>query len=190
MKWVRQEHFGESGMAAVSMVTGQPIDWVRKSTPELIVTTAGLGVDRVVSFLQRSGLEHARVSHEVRAGDPAILITASLNYPGLMHYVVWTGEELLDPSGGPKRYPTDFVGHQPMDCFWTTAIVWSDPKTAWVYLGSVQDPNGWSELAEELELTDDVRDRAFEFGEYADLKLSFDDRLNVVGGRVVQRSAK
>jgi len=58
-------------------------------------------------------------------------------------------------------------------------------KTATIVLDSVKDPDGWYQLSEELGLSDETRDKFFEFSEYATIELVIDEDMNVVGGCVV-----
>jgi hypothetical protein len=76
-------------------------------------------------------------------------------------------------------------------------------RTATMYLGSLKDPDGWQELLYELiplapeekeewdenhpneKRRSELSKRFFEFGEYANVELVFDENLNIVGGRLV-----
>jgi hypothetical protein len=76
-------------------------------------------------------------------------------------------------------------------------------RTATMYLGSIKDPDGWQELLFELiplapeeqeewdenhpneKRRQELSKRFFEFGEYANVELVFDENLNIVGGRLV-----
>jgi len=59
-------------------------------------------------------------------------------------------------------------------------------KTARVYLHNIKSEE-WAEMAHALDLSNEMRARYLEFGEYASLELELDEELRVVGGRVVSR---
>ena len=58
-------------------------------------------------------------------------------------------------------------------------------RTATIRLESVKDADGWGTLAQELELPKELRDRFFEYGEYAKLELEIDESLHIVGGTLI-----
>ena len=57
-------------------------------------------------------------------------------------------------------------------------------KTATIQLFDIKDPDGWQQLADELELTEKQRAH-FEFAEYASIELVIDQDLKIVGGRIL-----
>jgi len=84
----------------------------------------------------------------------------------------------------------------------------ADKQTATITLSSIKDPDGWQDLLyqlipmsdEEKEDFDEdhpnekrrraLSDRFFEFGEYANVELTFDEDLNIVGGRLIPQRGK
>lgn len=58
-------------------------------------------------------------------GRPAILTVPSLNHIGLLHFIVWSGDEYL-PSTGPLMYPGDSptVAGRKLAPQVASAIVW------------------------------------------------------------------
>lgn len=74
-------------------------------------------------------------------------------------------------------------------------------KTSKMYLDSIKDSDGWMELAYELfkeqvdrdyveedEAHRNLHDKAnkiFQYGEYANIEIEVDEKLNIVGGRII-----
>ncbi len=58
-------------------------------------------------------------------------------------------------------------------------------KTGTIILENVKDPDGQIELANELSLEDEVGD-IFEYGEFANLEITIDEKLNIISGRVIR----
>jgi hypothetical protein len=92
----------------------------------------GVNDDEIVSLLRRHHLRYARsgtVWLDPPGGkEPAILTVPSLNYAGLLHYVVWDGKQYLDPAPeGKLRYPDDgpTIADEKAVC-WASCITWSE----------------------------------------------------------------
>lgn len=58
-------------------------------------------------------------------------------------------------------------------------------KTAKIILDNIKESDAWFMLCEELGIDEEKRRAHFEFSEYANLELEFDENLNVVSGRVI-----
>ena len=128
MKPVKQEGFGQCGAACLATVLGDPLDLVVaevEAKAEARLADIGMADGEMVEHLRQHGLSNARIILDWDGSEPAILTVPSLNYPGLLHYVVWDGAYYLDPSRGAFLYPRDapVIGGEKMVC-WATAIVW------------------------------------------------------------------
>lgn len=51
----------------------------------------------------------------------------------------------------------------------------------------VKEPDEFGALIHALGISDEVKERHFEFGEYATFELEIDEKLRVVSGRIVPR---
>lgn len=60
-------------------------------------------------------------------------------------------------------------------------------KTASMTLDTVKDSSGWYELGHELGLSEQQIVQTFEGGEYGSVRIVVDDKLNVVGGRIIPK---
>ena len=80
------------------------------------------------NYLKYYEVPDARESFEWDEKQPAILTVPSLNHLGFLHYIIWDGEQYLDPSNGAKRYPADGPAlHGKLRVFWAHAILWGTP---------------------------------------------------------------
>jgi hypothetical protein len=52
-----------------------------------------------------------------------------------------------------------------------------------IVLHYVKDPDSFPDMAEELGLSEEVRRKFLQHGEYANLELQVDEDLNVLGGK-------
>ena len=82
----------------------------------------------MVRILKDQGLADAKASLDWPSFETsAILTVPSLNYSGLLHYIVWDAEaqQYLDPANEPLRYPDDgpVIAEERTVC-WATAILW------------------------------------------------------------------
>lgn len=48
-----------------------------------------------------------------------------------------------------------------------------------------KDPDGWGDLINELGLSEAKTSKYFEFCEYATVELEIDEKLNIVGGKIL-----
>ena len=129
MRLIKQENFGECGLACLAMVLGQSLDEVRSNARAAGRTVEKYGLDSadMIHYLKHFGLTEAREVLE-RDEQPAILTVPSLNHLGFLHFVVWDGERYLDPSSGPLTYPDNGPEHPDGEsgpqAFWASAIIW------------------------------------------------------------------
>ena len=125
MKLVQMEMPGDCGPACLAMVLGVSLGDVTPDFPDR--RRRGVIDQEMVDYLGSRGVVAIRSMDWPDDRMPAILTVPSLNFPGLLHYTVWDGARLLDPSRGPKRYPDglDPTGVRPPTCgaFWATAIL-------------------------------------------------------------------
>lgn len=127
MTLVPQSTFGECGAACLAMVTGQKLLEVVEELEEggCRARIDGITPDQLLVYLHRHGFPLAREVMAWDSSQPAILTVPSLNHLGFLHFLVWDGENYLDPSNGALRYPDDGpVLHGKLRVFWATAIVW------------------------------------------------------------------
>jgi ABC-type bacteriocin/lantibiotic exporter with double-glycine peptidase domain len=132
MKLVTQEHKGECGPACIAMVLGLTLDEAIERAERLLegvkVRDYGMCDDEMVELLKLNGFEHARSSTSWDAASNAILTVPSLNYHGLLHYLVYDVQDgYLDPASvdATYHYPEDapIVGGKKM-VQWAAAITW------------------------------------------------------------------
>lgn len=128
MELIKQKKFGECGIACLAMVTGEKYEKVLSKVDDMFGQNNGqcngLSDSEVVSYLGAQGFKAVRSTTTRDDWRPAILTVPSLNHLGLLHYIVWDGEEYLDPSG-PKTWPDDgpiFNGEKIIS--WAAAIIW------------------------------------------------------------------
>jgi hypothetical protein len=133
---VKMREVGECGPACLATVTGDDLDeiiaWAKSIERSYAYLTSALNDDDMVNYLHTHGYPDA---HQVTSvpDPPAILIVPSLNIPGLLHYVVWSDEQvILDPSQGPKLWPDDapVVNGERVGIQWATAIVLGERRPA------------------------------------------------------------
>lgn len=70
----------------------------------------------------------------------------------------------------------------------TIGRVVDPPQTECIILYDIKDPDGWGELFTLLGVPEEKWERYLEFSEYANLELEFDQDLNVVRGRILERA--
>lgn len=58
-------------------------------------------------------------------------------------------------------------------------------KTSKITLDTIKD-EGWGDVVQELELSDEKADQYFEYCEYASIEIEIDENLNIIGGRVLK----
>ena len=101
---MQQTKVGECGAACLAMVLGESLDYVLGLGDDI---AKGINDNRMLEILRGHG-HPSIISLEWLGGNwPAILTVPSLNRPGLLHFIVWDGEQFIDPSNGEKRYPGD-----------------------------------------------------------------------------------
>jgi hypothetical protein len=129
MKLVHQIYSGECGLACAATVLGLTLDQViveyRQLYPQLDQYKNGVLDDELVVLLTNHGLSNVRCSLTWNL-EPAIVTVPSLNYRGLLHYIVWDGTDWLDPAPAELvRYPDDApeIGGKPTVC-WASVITW------------------------------------------------------------------
>ena len=117
----------------MAMVTGLPFDVVADRFPDR--ATQGVGEQEMVDYLAEMGIASiAALTWPCTAQHgpvPAILTVPSMNHPGLLHFVAWDGEKILDPTHEALRYPDD----QPLEIKnngwlvpWASAILLWQPS--------------------------------------------------------------
>lgn len=102
MRHVKMKNAGECGPACFAMVSGVSLETALSKIP------VGCTDLDLVDALRKSGLCAYRTMEWPAAdctGVVAILTVPSLNFPGILHSVVWDGNQILDPSPGPRTYP-------------------------------------------------------------------------------------
>lgn len=104
MKLVKQEAFGDCGPACVATVLGWSLQKARDVLGDSLRGIDSLAICDVLSENDVPAMESLVWPS---SSIPGILSVPSLNYPGLLHFIVWDGAEYLDPSNDPKRYPED-----------------------------------------------------------------------------------
>ena len=57
-------------------------------------------------------------------------------------------------------------------------------------LEDIKDPDGWTQLLGELGInSEETRRRYFRWGEYGSVEIEVNDKLQIVGGRIIPRHA-
>ena len=105
MNLVKMKRVGDCGAACLAMVLGRTLAEVIGTFPERL--KKGIGEREMVDYLSANGVPALSSMEWPSLTVPAILTVPSMNHPGLLHYVVWDGEKVLDPSHEEKRYPDD-----------------------------------------------------------------------------------
>lgn len=59
--------------------------------------------------------------------------------------------------------------------------------TSSIKLENVKDSDGWWILGSELGFTNEKHNKVFEYGEFASLELVVDEKLNIVGGKIIPK---
>lgn len=115
MRLIKQRKFGECGIACLAMITGCDYDeiireiWIDRNPgkiPQDDIELIGVTNSEMVSYLESHSFI-AKETTDMNELPPAIITVASLNFPGLLHYIIWTGDGYLDPAEGPKMWPDD-----------------------------------------------------------------------------------
>lgn len=125
MELVKQEKCGDCGPACVAMVLGCSLNEAK----EYLRHEDGQGVTsgQIIGCLAGRGVPAIESLEWPTTKIPAILTVPSLNNPGLLHYIVYDGRQILDPSNEAKHYPDDMPGLGDYDGAlqlpWTTAIL-------------------------------------------------------------------
>lgn len=121
MKLVKQRNLGECGAACLAMVLDKDLDEVLADF--LYRPESGITPTRMIEYLAKRGVPALESLTLPSNTVKAILTVASLNHPGLLHYVVWDGEKFLDP-GGPLNYMDNapIVNDRPQ-VYWSSAIL-------------------------------------------------------------------
>lgn len=131
MMLVQQTQKGECGAACLAMVLDLSLEAVLREVRDMhedeeAYLEWGLVPEDMIEVLFQHGIV-ARESVTRPDERPAILTVPSLNYPGLLHYIVWDGGRYLDPSPGPLRYPDDApVIRGTRSVQWASAIIWDE----------------------------------------------------------------
>jgi len=123
MHLVKMENPGDCGPACLAMVLDKTLDQVAVDFPDRHV---GVTADQMIAYLAAHGVPAMSSLTWPSSQIPAILTVPSLNHPGLLHYVVWDGKQLLDPSNEARRYPDDLpsFGFPPaVGAFWATVLL-------------------------------------------------------------------
>ena len=124
MKLVKMREFGQCGAACLATVLGVSLDdALALVAPEYVGTTS----KTLLRALRESGYSDAAeiCTDAPDPFPPAILTVPSLNHAGLLHFLVWDGEQVLDPTCDEKRWPEDgpvFNGEK-MPVQWACAIL-------------------------------------------------------------------
>lgn len=123
MKLVRQECVGDCGPACVATVLGCSLSAARS----LLYAEPGKGItdEQIVTALVDRGVPALASTVWPGYSVSAILSVPSLNHRGLMHYIVWDGEEYLDPTHEGYRYPDDspVVHGVRLEPQWSTVVL-------------------------------------------------------------------
>ena len=129
MELIKQKEFGGCGVACLAMVTGKKYDQILSEIDDIFgrnLQNDGLSDAEIVSYLsEQPGFKSVRSTTTRPDWRPAILTVPSLNYIGLLHYIVWDGERYLDPAIGSKTWPDDapvLKGKRIIS--WASAVIW------------------------------------------------------------------
>jgi hypothetical protein len=58
-------------------------------------------------------------------------------------------------------------------------------KTATIRLNDIKDSDGWYELGHDLGMTPKQISKTFEYGEYGSIEIIVDEKLNIIGGKII-----
>lgn len=105
MNLVIMKEVGDCGPACLAMVLGKTLEDVTKDFPDRY--HRGVSEEEMVGYLADHKVPSLASLVWPHRSVPAILTVPSLNHLGLLHFVVWDGTQILDPSEGPKVYPED-----------------------------------------------------------------------------------
>jgi len=109
MRLVKQQAYGECGLAAAATVLGVDLETVREGFPD--ACRDGVSEEALAAYLTVHGVPALPSLVWPSLRIPAILTVPSLNHPGVLHFVVWDGERILDPTHEALRYPDDRPDH-------------------------------------------------------------------------------
>jgi hypothetical protein len=109
---VQQRGDGDCGVACFAMFTGESYERCR----ELLRFKANAGTSEAQMIGALAYHFDVRVSRTDGWADavPGILTVPSLNMPGRLHFVVWTGSEVLDPQqgmAGQRAYTKEMLSY-------------------------------------------------------------------------------
>ena len=60
-------------------------------------------------------------------------------------------------------------------------------KTYTIQLTNIKDPDRFNELCWELDISEKLQDKYFAYGEYANLELTFDQKLNIASAQLLKK---
>lgn len=123
MDLVKQEQVGDCGPACVAMVLGCTLAEAREQLPKH--PTGWTTPSDIIECLAQHGVPAIESLVWPNYSVSAILTVPSLNHPGLLHFILWDGEQYLDPTNESKRYPDDVptVRDQQLPPQWATVIL-------------------------------------------------------------------
>jgi hypothetical protein len=103
---VKQEKFGECGLACIAMVLGCSLEEAREKCGDFDWSN-GVNSKSIISLLAQNRIAALESLTWPDASIAGILTVPSLNHAGVLHFIVWDGEKYLDPANGEKVYPDD-----------------------------------------------------------------------------------
>lgn len=124
MKLIKQRKFGECGVACLAMILDKTYEEILEYFNHKDFTNSGIGPDEMISCLEHFGKSGAKEYLHYQLG-PAILTVPSLNHVGFLHFIVYDGENYLDPSTEKLQYDRDApILNGVKRVFASTAIHW------------------------------------------------------------------
>lgn len=97
---VQQRGDGDCGIACFSMITGESYDFCREKIFKNFKSNQGLTECAMLGALAYHFGVHVALTNGWVDSMPGICTVPSLNHPGLLHFVIWTGTDVLDPQAG------------------------------------------------------------------------------------------
>ena len=58
-------------------------------------------------------------------------------------------------------------------------------NTMKITISMLKEPDIWRQLGDELNLDDDMFYHYFEFGDYGEIEIEVDEKLNIIGGKFI-----
>ena len=58
-------------------------------------------------------------------------------------------------------------------------------NTMKIKISMLKEPDIWRQLGDKLNLDDDMFYRYFEFGDYGEIEIEVDEKLNIIGGKFI-----